>query len=306
MTIHKKLLESWRKVYDIRQARFWRAVAIGILLFASLALMMSGSVSQTPYIGRLAVEGIIYDDRKRTQSLKEFMDDDHSRALIVHLNTPGGSAVGGESLYHHFRIIAERKPVVIVMHELATSAGYMAALGGNHIIAREQTITGSVGAIFQSANIQQLLHSLGIKMELFKSGSLKASPNPYETTTPEAARHVMEEHIDETREFFLDLVAKHRQLSDEERTALAKGQTISGKQALEMRLIDGFGGEIEAIAWLEEQDPSLQDLPLRDIRIYDNEFERFWRKDASILNLMQNVMNRFLSPSLLSLWSPSH
>ena len=304
-----KLSTQWQEMDSHHRMRFWRMVAIVFLLAGALWFTgRSMALTHGNYIGRISVEGIIFDDQKRNQSLARLSKDDAMKALIVHLNTPGGSAVGGESLYHHFRALSQHKKVVIVMHEVAASAGYMAALGGSHIIAREQTITGSIGALFQMANIEQLLASLGISMELFKSGALKATPNPYEKISPEAARHVMEAHINQTREFFLNLVVERRQLSSSERDILAQGQTLSGRQALDMNLIDEIGGEMEAITWLEE-DPALIDLPVRDIH-YNNRWQQLFKGQGAFalenwLGSLAQLFNFLLFAPLLSLWTPS-
>lgn len=310
MSLPAKLASQWQEMDSLHRMRFWRMVAIVLLSVGALWLTgRSMTLTHGDYIGRISVEGIIFDDQKRNQSLSGLVKDDAMKALIVHLNTPGGSAVGGESLYHHLRALSHHKKVVIVMHEVAASAGYMAALGGSHIIAREQTITGSIGALFQMANIEQLLASLGISMELFKSGALKATPNPYEKISPEAARHVMEAHINQTREFFLDLVAQRRQLSSSERDILAQGQTLSGRQALDMNLIDAIGGEMEAIAWLEADNPALIDLPIRDIR-YKNKWRQLFNQQSALpfenwLDSVRQLFNFLLFAPLLSLWTPS-
>ena len=303
-----KLSAQWQEMDSHHRMRFWRMVAIILLSVSAVWLMgRSASLTHGDYIGRISVEGIIFDDQKRNQSLSRLSKDHALKALIVHLNTPGGSAVGGESLYHHLRALSQHKKVVIVMHEVAASAGYMAALGGSHIIAREQTITGSIGALFQMANIEQLLASLGISMELFKSGALKATPNPYEKVSPEAARHVMETHINQTREFFLNLVVERRQLSSSERDLLAQGQTLSGRQALDMNLIDEIGGEMEAITWLEK-DAALIDLPVRDIH-YGNRWQQLFQgRNATFenwTNSLTQLFNFLLFAPLLSLWTPS-
>lgn len=274
------MLSSWRDLSQLRQMKIWRGIAIVILLLFSFSLLRGDGFVQGDFIARMAIEGIIFDDSKRNQALIRFGKNDQARALIVHLNTGGGTAVGGEALYHQLRALAQDKPVVIVMHEIAASAGYMAALGGSHILARELTITGSIGAIAQNFNIEDMLGKIGIKPELFKSGALKATPNPFEKVTPEARALLMKEHIDETRSYFLNLVKEERGLSQEVVQSLAAGQTISGKHAYELGLIDGFGGEREALSWLEAQDGSFKDMPVRNLRIYPYDWDTFFEDSA--------------------------
>ena len=131
--------------------------------------------------------------------------------MILDINSPGGTTTGGEAMYDAVRRLAEKKPVVAVCGTLATSAAYIVALATDRIFVYGNTITGSVGVIFQWAEVTELLHTLGIKVEEVKSGPLKAVPSPFEPTD-ETGPPVTEEMVQDAKVWFVDLVGKRRNL----------------------------------------------------------------------------------------------
>ena len=259
-----------------RRLAFWRVVGVlGVVVAVAVAAGRLAPWSTGDYVARLTVEGIILNDLARNDALRMIAEDDSARALIVYLDTPGGSVVGGESLYRGLRAIAERKPVVAVMGDLAASAGYMTAIGADRIFARAGSLTGSIGVIMQSADITGLLDKLGIKPETVKSAPLKAQPNPMEPFTPEA-REATREVVLDFYNLFVDMVAERRPLSRERVLELADGRVFTGRQALESELIDYIGDETEARAWLDQVRGIDLSLPLREVEIrYD---DGLWRE----------------------------
>ncbi len=250
-----------------RRLTLWRIVAVVAVMVAVIAAVgRVGGLYERAHIGRISIEGIIVDDPQRDQALVDVADDDDVRALIVRINSPGGTVVGGEALYRHLRRVAERKPVVAVMGEVAASAAYMAALAGDRIIAREGTITGSIGVIMQTADITGLLDKIGIKPESVKSAPLKAQPNPLETFTPEA-REAAREVVLDLYEMFVGMVEERRRLGRDRTRALADGRVFTGRQAVANGLIDALGGEAEAREWLDEVRDVDSAVPVRDVEI---------------------------------------
>ncbi len=250
-----------------RRLTLWRVVAVVAVVVAVIAAVgRVGGLYERAHVGRLSIEGIIVDDPQRDQALVDVADDDDVRALIVRINSPGGTVVGGEALYRHLRRVAERKPVVAVMGEVAASAAYMAALAGDRIIAREGTITGSIGVIMQTADITGLLDKIGIKPESVKSAPLKAQPNPLETFTPEA-REAAREVVLDLYEMFVGMVEERRRLGRDRTRALADGRVFTGRQAVANGLIDALGGEAEAREWLDEVRDVDSAVPVRDVEI---------------------------------------
>ena len=222
--------------------------------------------SNEDYIASVLIDEIILEDEKRDKKLKKIIDDSHIKALIVNVNSPGGTVVGSEKIYNILRKISAKKPVVIVMGTMAASGGYLISLGGDYIISHNGTITGSIGVILQTAEVTELAQKLGIKFNNFKSGELKAVPNPTEKLT-EAVRVTIMKNIEDTYNFFLELVSERRNLPIEEVKKLADGRVYSGRQALKLKLVDAIGSEDTALKWLQEVQKINVNLLVKDYQL---------------------------------------
>ncbi len=285
-----------------RRIAFWRTLAI-IASVAVVAVVVDrfGGIGDRDRVARLNVIGVIVEDRDRDEALAEVAKDDRAKALIVRIDSPGGTTAGGEALYDALRQVAEEKPVVAVLGTLGASGGYMAAVAADHIIARETTITGSIGVLLQTAEITGLLEKLGISAEAIKSSPLKAAPSPFEELTEEA-RAATQAVVDATHQWFVGLVAERRDLALEVAASLADGRVYTGRQALENDLIDALGGEREAREWLEEVHEISSDLPVVDLEFDD---EREVIKDLfSILAGKTFLSERLILDGLVSVWHP--
>ena len=247
-----------------RRVSLWRAVAFVLALaaLASAAALIGGgpaALGRGEHVARIAIEGLITDDR----NLQKAARDRNVKALLLAINSPGGTTTGSEALYLAIREAAEKKPVVAVVGTVAASGGYIAAIAAERIIARGNSITGSIGVLFQWAQVSQALENLGIKFEEVKSAPLKAEPSPF-TVTPEAARAVMREMVADSYQWFLDLVAERRGFAAAEARRLGDGRVYTGRQALSAGLIDAIGGEKEAVAWLAENKGLSATIKVRD------------------------------------------
>lgn len=236
-----------------RSVILWRVVAVVLALaVVGVAAARFGAPLLGGHVARLDIGGVITHDRERIETIEAVAGNDGARALLVRIDSPGGTVVGGEALYRALRLVAERKPVVVVMETVATSAGYMAALGGDHLVAREGSLTGSIGVIIQTTDITGLLESIGVEAEAIKSAPLKAVPNPLEELD-ERGREATHQVVMDIYGMFVDLVAERRGLARPAALDLADGRIYTGRQALDAGLIDQLGGEREARAWLAEQ-----------------------------------------------------
>lgn len=247
-----------------RRIALWRT--FGLLAFTGFLLAVLGRFGVFeggPYVARLSVAGLIVDDPARDELLSHLATDPRVRGLILRIDSPGGTVVGGEALYLSLRQFAEQKPVAAVMGTLATSAAYMAALAADHIVAREGTVTGSIGVIVQTVEVSALLKDLGVEAEAIKSGPLKDATSPFEPLTKEA-RAATQAVVDDMYDMFVSLVAARRGLAPEETRALADGRVFTGRQAAAAKLVDAVGGEAEARAWLE-QNGVVPGLPVREV-----------------------------------------
>ena len=288
-----------------RGLALWRTLAI-IALVAVVGTTVGRfagfeGFGESGYIARLNVKGIIVDDDRRRAALQRVRDDNRARALIVHIDSPGGTVVGGEALYAAVRAVAAKKPVITVMGQVAASAGYVVALAGDHILAREGTITGSIGVILQATEVTGLLEKIGISTEAIKSGPLKASPSPLERMTPNA-RKVTQSLVDDIHRMFVDMFAERRALDRDRAVALADGRVYTGRKAVANKLIDGIGGETEAVAWLENQKKISHGLPVRDVKVR--------REMDELLGYLESLgrktvfSERLTLDGLISVWHP--
>ncbi|HSO43024.1 MAG TPA: signal peptide peptidase SppA, partial [Rhodospirillales bacterium] len=275
-----------------RRLTIWQLVAVAAVVGIAVAAYgrFDGLVSRS-HVARLTVTGIITDDNERDQALEALKEDGSVKALVVRIDSPGGTVVGGEALYRRLDEIGERIPVIAVMGEVGTSAAYMAALAGERIFAREGTLTGSIGVIMQTADITGLLDKLGIQPESIKSGPLKAQPNPLEPFTP-AAREATEAVVADIFQMFVGMVEERRKMSREAVTTLADGRVYTGRQALANGLIDAIGGESEARQWLQDTKKVSASLPIRDVGTADTaEQVSRWLRGAAGKALFPETLN---------------
>lgn len=230
----------------------------------------STSLQGAEVVGRIKINDIISDDLERIKNIEKIADNKKIKALIVHVNSPGGSVVGSEMLYNSISKLSKTMPIAVVMGSVAASGGYMAALGGDYIIAHNGTITGSIGVLMQSAEITELAEFVGVKFTNFKSDELKANPSFTEKLTPEAYQATMDS-IYEVYDYFIELVAARRNLDIEYVKKLADGRIYSGRQALDLKLVDAIGNEDTARNWLEKEKEISKDLAIQDIKLRPHE-----------------------------------
>jgi protease-4 len=159
-----------------------------------------------------------------------------------------------------------KKPVVVVVEGLAASGGYIAAIAADHIIAQQSSLVGSIGVLFQFPNFSELLKTVGVKVEEVKSSPLKAAPNGFEPTSPEA-RAALDALVKDSYAWFRDLVKARRGMDDALLEKVADGRVFTGRQAVDLKLIDQLGDEKTAIAWLVAQKNIKSDLPVRDFKL---------------------------------------
>jgi protease-4 len=250
-----------------RRASFWRGLAILAFILAIGAAIGFGT-GQTSGIGtkqiaRISIEGVITEDRRQLELLKRVADARNVEALILFINSPGGTTTGGEAMYEAIRKVAEKKPVVAQFGTVATSAAYIAGLATDQIVARGNSITGSVGVIFQWAEVTELLAKIGVKMHEVKSGPLKATPSPFQPAGEEG-KAVAQEMIADSHRWFAGLVAERRGIDTGAVPGLMQGRIYSGREALGHKLVDRIGGEDEAKRWLEETRGVSRDLKIVD------------------------------------------
>lgn len=290
-----------------RRLVFWRlfSVVAGIGCLA-LALGGQGFVVNRAHIARLPVSGIITDDTQLTDAVTALAKDGSVKALIVAINSPGGSVAGGESLHGAIARVAAVKPVVVVMGGTAASAGYMIATPAARIFAREATLTGSIGVILENGDISGLLDKLGITADPIVSGPLKDQPSFVRPLSPQG-REVLQGIVADMYDQFVTMVATGRHMDPDQVRKLADGRAYTGRQALKLGLVDAIGGETEARAWLDAEKQVSVSLPV--VNVSTRSFaERALADSLSgiFVNLMKIVVAQGLSlDGAMALWQPS-
>jgi protease-4 len=263
-------------ILDRRQLRrkvtFWRlaALAVGVVALLALAARFSGeSTHLTPHIARINISGVITGDRETLKLIKD-VGESKASALIVEIASPGGTVTGSEKIYDELRLLAAKKPVVAVVDTMAASGGYIVALGADRIFADTNSLVGSIGVLFEFPNVSKLLDNVGVKVETIKSSPLKASPNGLEPTSEEA-RAAINSVVLDSYGWFKGLVKERRQLSDSELAVVSDGRIFTAHQGQPLKLVDAFGGEREAVAWLEAERGLPKGLTVKE-----------WKKPSSV------------------------
>ena len=308
-----------------RKLTFWRVVAIGVIVLAvagvaALGSNRAGFTGVRPYIARVTIEGLIRGDRDRVQAIDRLTRSSLARAVIVHVDSPGGTTAGSEQLYDSLSRLRDKKPVVIVVDSLAASGAYITALAGDHIVAQQTSLVGSIGVLFQYPNFAELLDKIGVKVEGVKSSPLKAAPNGFEPTSPEATA-ALESIIKDSYAWFKNLVQDRRHLSDSELQTVSDGRVFTGHQAIGLKLIDELGDERTALAWLAKEKHVDAKLPVRDYELHGR-FSDLPFLHASVVALLDATglsmlarrlddwgmvaeVERFNLDGLLALWHPA-
>ena len=310
-----------------RKLTFWRVLAIvlaiGAVVAAGAALRAPSSplpgAGSAGAIARVTITGLIRSDEERVEALAR-LEKSAAPAVIVHINSPGGTTAGSEQLHSSLMRLREKKPLVVVVDGLAASGGYITAIAAEHIVAQETSLIGSIGVLFQYPNVEDLLKTLGIKVEEIKSSPLKASPNGFEPTTPEA-RAAIESLVEDSYAWFKNLVKVRRNLDDAQLDRVADGRVFTGHQGLPLKLIDELGDERVAIAWLAKEKHIDPNTPVRDYRLRDRLSDLPFLRIAVIAaldgvgltSLAQRVesmssvqaMEQLNLDGMLALWHPS-
>ena len=254
-----------------RKLTFWRVVAVVVAIVAigALASALAPRDISAPgrsQIARVNISGLIVNNAERVRSLTDLSKASYVKAVIVHVDSPGGTVAGSEQLYHSLRQVAAAKPTVVVVDGLAASGGYIAAMSSDHIIALDSSVVGSIGVLAQYPNVSDLLKTIGVKVETVRSTPLKAVPDGFEPTSPEA-KAALESIVMDLYGWFKGMVQDRRKLAGEALAKVVDGRVFTGRQAIALKLIDEIGDEQTAIAWLAREKEIDPKLPVRDWRL---------------------------------------
>ncbi len=272
-----------------RRLTVWRTLAVIAGVIVVLTAMHGAGLrgARPGHIERLSVNGVITEDRKELDAVRAAASDNSVKALIVSIDSPGGSVAGGEALYRAIAGVAAKKPVVAVMHGLAASAGYMISLPANRIFASEAyDHEGSIGVLMETGEVSGLLGKLGITADALVSGPLKNQPSFTKPLSPEG-REALQGLVMDMYDQFVGMVATGRHMDADAVRALADGRAYTGRQALKLGLIDAIGDEQDARVWLETDKGLPKHLPVEDI---------------TTVGWADRMLTGEFSPVLVSLW----
>jgi protease-4 len=229
------------------------------------------------------------EDRRLLEVIEEAGRDASARAMLLVIDSPGGSMAGGEALHGALKRFAEKKPLVALMGGTAASAGYMIAMPAQQVLAREATVTGSIGVLLQSFDVSELMARLGVRPDILATGPFKAQPNPFQPLTDQGRAEMMRV-LEDLHSQFIGIVAAGRRMDEARVRPLADGRVFTGRQALPLGLIDAIGGEAEARAWLAAQKNVPEALPVRDLEPRDR-VEKFLNRFAG--GLIKTLMTEW-------------
>jgi protease IV len=307
-----------------RKLTFWRVaavlVAVVAVVGAGVVATRSGpsALASSGAIARIKIEGLIQSNNDRIEAL-ERLEKSSAAAVVVHINSPGGTTAGSEQLYDALVRLKAKKPMVVVVEGLAASGAYIAALASDHIVAQQTSLVGSIGVLFQLPNFTGLLKTVGVQVEEVKSSPLKAAPNGYEPTSPEA-RAALESLVKDSYAWFRDLVQTRRNMDGAQLDKVADGRVFTGRQAVDLKLIDQLGDEKTAVAWLVSEKKIKSDLPIRDFKLAPKFGDLTFLRAATSITLdalgfnaiarqveqagLAQAMDRFGLDGMLALWRP--
>jgi protease-4 len=305
-----------------RSVSIWRGAGIAAIAVALCALAFGGdklaSLSGEKQIARVAIEGTITEDREQLKLLKDIADDNSVSGVLLFVNSPGGTTTGGEALYEGIRALAKKKPVVAQFGTVAASAAYIAGLATDHIVARGNSITGSIGVIVQWPEFDQLLDKVGVKVNEVKSGTLKASPSPF-APLDDGSKKVVEDMVADGFKWFVGLVETRRGVKATDIPGLLEGRIFSGREALQAKLVDQLGGEDEAVKWLKDTKGVAQDAKVTDWKPGNSNSYGFLGMSSGVVGwlfgqsaagvadflLRDRTISTLGLDGLLSVWHPS-
>jgi protease-4 len=307
-----------------RKLAFWRALTVAVAIVAIVVVAgiripewIAGGTAGA--IARVRITGLIRGNPERVEAL-ERLGKSSARAVIVHIDSPGGTTAGAEQLHDALSELKKKKPLVVVVDGLAASGGYLAALSSDHIVAQSASLVGSIGVLVQYPNVYDFLKNWGVKVEEIKSSPLKAAPSGYEPTSPEA-RAALAAVVLDSYDWFKKLVRDARKLDDATLARVTDGRVFTGRQALELKLVDELGNEKTAVAWLAREKNIDPNSPVRDFSLRSRYRDLSFLHVAAVFALdtmgltaiargieesgMLSAAERLNLDGLLALWHPA-
>ncbi len=203
-------------------------------------------------IALVEISGQITDSREIVRQLSKYRRDDDIKAILLRINSPGGAVAPSQEIYDEvLRVRADKKKIYASMGSLAASGGYYIAVAADRIFANPGTLTGSIGVIMAFANAEKLMEKIGLEPQVVKSGKYKDVGSPARKMTAEE-RIYLQRVVDDVHQQFIDAVVQGRNITPKQARKLADGRVFTGRQALELKMVDEMGGLEDVIVKLGE------------------------------------------------------
>lgn len=220
-------------------------VIVGILFFLVISLMAFFTegrkiISLKDQVGVVVIKGVIGKSREIIDQLDKYGEDDDIKAVVLRIDSPGGAVVPSQEIYDKVLQLKKKKKVFTSMGSVAASGGYYIACASDKIVANPGTITGSIGVIIQFPQAKELLKKIGLKSTVIKHGKYKDIGSPSRDMTSDE-RLLMQGVVDDIYDQFVEAVSLNRNIPKKKIEALADGRIFSGRQALNLGLVDYVG-----------------------------------------------------------------
>jgi len=234
--------------WSLKRRIFWALMAVvGVVLFVNV-FFPDLDLSTEDRIALVRVEGVILDSQSTVTELKRFGDNPSIKAIVLRIDSPGGGVVPSQEIYDAVQRVRNKnsKAVIASMGTVAASGGYYIAAATDRIMANPGTLTGSIGVIMETANVEGLLKKIGVEGIVVKSGKFKDVGSPLRKMSDEE-RALLQSVMDDVHKQFIDAVAEGRAMEVSAVQALADGRIFTGRQAKDAKLVDELGNLEDAI-----------------------------------------------------------
>ncbi len=217
-----------------------------LMSFSFVSRKHSTGISWGDKVGVVKIEGIILDSQEAIEDLQRFKKNRSVKAVVLRVDSPGGAVGPAQEIFGEVKKVCEDKPVVVSMGSVAASGGYYVAAPASWVVANPGTITGSIGVVMDFTNIEDLFKWMKIKHETIKSGEMKDVGSPYREMT-EKERKYLQQVVGDVHLQFKEAVAEGRKMDMKAVQELADGRIFTGRQAMELGLVDQLGNMSDAI-----------------------------------------------------------
>lgn len=295
-----------------RARRRWRLLAIFVVLMIIILTTLnikveekeSDRIPRRDFIAKIKISGIILDDSYRLKRINKLKNAENVKAVILEIDSPGGSMVPGLELMEELQALGNEKPLVVRMKSVAASAGFLISLPAEYVVANQASITGSVGVLMPLIDATEMGNKLGIKSAEITSGDFKDVTSPLITRTPEATAF-LQSTVNELQGIFMDKVTQRRNITPEVKEIISDGRFFIGETALKYKLIDELGGSQTVLNYLYEQKQLDKNLDVVEVSLVKKKKYK-WQEvfadeltDSLIKNLKTSLQSINLTPQAM-------